>query len=295
MSVRDDETVRRAVHNALVGCAPERESELASLWNLLAPRFQLTADLHEGERFVMEAGMYRYVRFNHRVVRAFWIAGFAAWEAYRAVAEATDLEAVDLQRLAVLLDAFERVLQSDEPELEPLPDGVPEPGRYDDLPQRRAPGELATIAVGWALLHEVRHLQHQQEGDAADPYEEDPSGRHTEEFSCDAFATRFLLDQLERYAQQVSAPPHLVRRKRELGIYFALFALTLTARGKWQASPSHPAVQARIDAVRALMGSQRDELAEAMAATAFAVLPSVMPGAPGVLAPAAARPGGEPA
>lgn len=288
MNVREDDAVNDAVRNALLGSAPEREAELFQLWNLLGPRFQMTEDTHCGDRFVMEAGMYRYVRFNHRVVRAFWIAAFAAWEAYRAVAEASDLDAVNLQRLQLLIEAFDRVLGSDQPEFESLPDGIPEPGHYHDSPALRAPGELATLAVGWALLHEVRHLQHQQDGDAADPDEEDPTRRHEEELSCDAFATRFLLDRVDDYARNMSVAPGAVRRKRQLGIYFGLFAMTLTARNSWGASRSHPAVQTRIDAVRTVMGSKRDEVAEAIATMAFAALHSLMPGAPGImLAPGA--------
>ncbi|WP_186130416.1 phage exclusion protein Lit family protein [Burkholderia gladioli] len=282
MPPREDEQVKTAVRNVLLGSAPERESELASLWSLLEPRFQLTADTYDGARLVMEAGMYRFVRFNHRVVRAFWIAGFAAWEAYRVVAETPEFEPLDLKRLAELIDAFERVLESDAPELEALPKDVPEPGHYDGNPQLRAPGELATLGVGWALLHEVRHLKHQQEGDSADPYEEDPTQRRNEEMSCDAFATKFLLDQLDAYAQRENVSSNLVRRKRELGIYFALFAMTLLARDKWGASQTHPSIQARIDAIRALMGSQRDEVAEAIASVAFAMLHTLMPGSPGI-------------
>lgn len=282
MPPREDEQVRTAVRNALLGSAPERESELVSLWDLLEPRFQLTADTHDGERLVMDAGMYRFVRFNHRVVRAFWIAGFAAWEAYRVVAETPELDPLDLKRLKELVDAFERVLESDVPELEALPKDVPEPGHYDEIPQLRAPGELATLAVSWALLHEVRHLKHQQDGDAADPYEADPTKRRNEELSCDAFATQFLLDQFDAYAQREKVSPNLVRRKRELGIYFALFAMTLMARDKWSASPTHPSIQTRINAVRALMGSQHDEVAEAIASLAFATLHALMPGSPGI-------------
>lgn len=228
----------------------------------------------------MDAGMYRFVRFNHRVVRAFWIAGFAAWEAYRFVAETPEPEALDLKRLLELIEAFERVLESDAPDLEALPKGVPEPGYYEDNPQLRAPGELATLGVGWALLHEVRHLKYQQDGNAADPYEEDPTQRRNEELSCDAFATRFLLDQLDAYAQQENVSPNLVRRKRELGIYFALFTMTLMARDNWGASLSHPSIQTRIDAVRALLGNQRDKTAEAIASDAFAMLHTLMPGSP---------------
>ena len=283
-NVRDDEQVRTAARNVLLGSAPEREAELTKLWEELEPRFQLTADTHEGERLVMEAGMYRYVRFNHRIVRAFWIAAFAAWEGYRVVAEANDLEVVDLSRLKELIYAFDLVLASDAPDLEALPSGVPEPGHYDDAdPKLRAPGELATLAVGWALLHEVRHLRHQREGDAADPYDDDPTQRRNEELSCDRFATQFLLDQLDTYAKQESVSPILVRRKRELGIYFALFAMTMMVRDNWGASKSHPSIQVRIDAVRTLMGHQRDEVAEAIASVAFATLHALMPGAPGVM------------
>jgi hypothetical protein len=216
-------------------------------------------------------------------VRAFWIAGFAAWEAYRVVAETPELEPLDLKRLGELIDAFERVLESNVPELEALPSDVPEPGHYDDNPQLRAPGELATLGVSWALLHEVRHLKHQQDGDTADPNEEDPTQRRNEELSCDSFATQFLLDQLDVYAQRERVSPSLVRRKRELGIYFALFAMTLMARDNWGASKSHPSIQSRIDAVRVLMGSQRDEVAEAIASMAFATLHELMPGSPGIV------------
>lgn len=282
-NVRDDEQGRIAARNVLLGSAPEREAELTTLWEALEPRFQLTPDTHEGERLVMEAGMYRYVRFNHRIVRAFWIAGFAAWKGYRVVAEANDLEVVDLNRLTELINAFDLVLASDTPDLEALPSDVPEPGHYDADPQLRAPGELATLAVGWALLHEVRDLRHQREGDAADPYDADPTQRRNEELSCDAFATQFLLEQLDAYAKQESVSPVLVRRKRELGIYLALFAMTMMARDKWGATNSHPSIQTRIDAVRALMGHQRDEVAEAIASVAFATLHALMPGAPGIM------------
>jgi hypothetical protein len=74
----------------------------------------------------------------------------------------------------------------------------------------------------------------------------------------------------------------LVRRKRETGIYFALFTLTLLAKDNWDASKTHPAVQDRIDAVEAMMGTARDEIAKAIARTAFAALRTLWPTAPGV-------------
>jgi hypothetical protein len=59
------------------------------------------------------------------------------------------LDAVDLEQLAELIEAFDGVLESDDPELERLPEGVPEPGHYEGEPQRRAPGELSAPAVGY--------------------------------------------------------------------------------------------------------------------------------------------------
>lgn len=74
-SVRDDDSVQVAARNVLMGAAPERDADLDILWRQLDPIFQVAPDIHEGDRVIMDAGAYRYVRFNHRVLRAFWIAG----------------------------------------------------------------------------------------------------------------------------------------------------------------------------------------------------------------------------
>lgn len=281
-ATRDDEQVQNAIRSLFEGGAPERVSDLASLWQLLSPKFQLTPDLHEGERLVMDAGAYRYVRFNHRVVRAFWLGAFAAWEGYRAVVEDFPSQP-DLSRFRTLLAAFSVALESDAPALEPLPQGVPEPGTYVDRNehgQARAAAELATIATCWALLHEVRHIKHQQEGTGADSHVADPAEWRTEELSCDRFATEFLLDNAGDYAGQCGVDAALVMQKRQLSIYFALFTMTLLADGRWHESDSHPSIQARMDAVQSVMAARRSEVAEAIAHVAFAALRFVLPEAP---------------
>jgi hypothetical protein len=50
-----------------LSAAPERENELATLWEELDLKFQLTLDMHEGDRIIMDADAYRYVRFNNRI------------------------------------------------------------------------------------------------------------------------------------------------------------------------------------------------------------------------------------
>jgi hypothetical protein len=64
---------------------------------------------------------------------------------------------------------------------------------------------------------------------------------HAEEFSCDDYATEFILDGIDSYAAMEKVSADLVRQKREIGIYFALFAMTLVSRDKWGQSASHPA------------------------------------------------------
>jgi hypothetical protein len=129
--VRDDHSIQGAVEALFMGCVPERKADLARLWQSYSPKFQLTEDIHDGRHIIMEAGAYRLVRYNHRVLRAFWIASYAAWEGYNAAHKTLTLNTpIDLKRFASLLSAFEAVISSVRPELEPLPEGVAEPGQY---------------------------------------------------------------------------------------------------------------------------------------------------------------------
>jgi hypothetical protein len=281
--IRQDDEVQEAIRRLFVGSVPERSEELSEHRKNLDLVFQLLPDIHVDGRIIMDAGSYRYVRFNHRVVRSFWIGAFAAWEGYRAVAESEDIYAVDLTRFKELISAFELNIQNAQSDEAPLPFGVPEPGILPDRtidPQGRAAAELAIIALGWALLHEVRHIQHQREGTSASNHGNQPEYARREELSCDEFATQFIVAQMPYYSSQSGDSEPLVRRKREMAIYFALFTLVLLAKDKWQESNSHPAVQHRIDCVCRLIGGDRDELAEAIAYTAFASLKTLWPAAP---------------
>lgn len=283
--VRDDHTVQRVVETLFLGCVPERKQDFARLWEDYSPKFQLTEDIHGGRHIIMEAGAYRLVRYNHRVLRAFWIASHAAWEGYSAAHKTLMLNTpIDLKRFASLVSAFEAVISRDRPELERLPEGVAEPGKYADRDfdvEGRVAGELATFAVAWTLLHEIHHIQRQQEGTSADPYEADPTRRRAEELSCDRFAAQFLLDRVDAYAAAAGVLADMVRLKRQLGIYFALFGLTLLAKDNWGDTSTHPAVQKRIDAVRQEMEPFRSDLANAMAHMSFASLRTMWPAVPG--------------
>lgn len=282
---RSDDEVQAAAKALFLGCAPERASEIEAMWTALQPRFHLTDDVHEGERFILDAGLFRDIRFNHRVMRSFWLAGFIAWEGYQAVqaavAKGCEPSAANLDRFRALIGVFDSCITSNEPQLEPLPDHIPEPGSYpgSQQPELQAPAELATIAVGWAFLHEVRHIKHQQAGTGASQHDK-AEAFHREELSCDSFATTFLLENIPEFAQQYGLDEEQVSRKRRLGIYFALFLITLVCKNRWGESNTHPSVQRRMDAVLNIYSRCDPDEADAVAFAAFQALSFALPGTP---------------
>ena len=282
-ALRTDQDVQDAVKALIHGCAPERRAEIDAIWSAYRPEFQLTPDVHEGERFILDAGAYRYVRFNHRVLRAFWLAAFIAWEGHRAVHSVlqtgSDPCSADFTRFRLLTDAFRTTLASDDPTLEPLPTGIPEPGKYPGAnePLSQAPAELATLATSWAFLHETRHIRHQQEGTGA-PHGGSRPQCHAEEFSCDEFAARFLIEHRSRCAQDQRVDADAVLRKRRNGVAVGMFALSLMTENHWQASDTHPSVQSRMDALRPLLGNNAEDFA--MIIGAFMALRCIWPDVP---------------
>lgn len=277
------EQVQLAARKLFKGVAPERQEELKELWSTYQPRFNILTDAGPEPRFVMGAGLYREVIFNHRALRAFWLAAFIAWEGYLQVFEVATDGSASFERFDNMVKTFFLILKEDDPLSVDLPPGVSEPGNYPDAgkyPQERVAAELATFATGWALLHEIRHLIHQQDGTGAGQ-DDAAEKHHEEELSCDEYATAFILDGVIEYANQEDVNADSVRLKRELGIYFAMFAMTLISAGKWSSSNSHPEMQARIDAVTKSMGGSGTRVSDAIAHSVFVGLWRSWPDAPG--------------
>ena len=209
-----------------------------------------------------------------RTLRAFWLGAFMAWEGYCRVHEQATTGAANFARLEQMHGTLDRILTREDAWVVEMPEAVPEPGHFPDAkesPMERLPAELACFALGWALLHEIRHLQDQQQGTAT-RLGATAEQRHDEELSCDAFATRFLLDRVVEFAKGQDIDPNKVRRKREMGIYFALFTMTLLGPRFWPESTSHPAMQNRIDAIVDLMGATGTRKSDAVARGAFEAL-----------------------
>lgn len=280
--MRNDEAVQVAVMNVFVGCAPERRTELEAMVQELQLEFQIHDDNHADGKFIFDAGAYRYVRFNPRSMRLFWLGAYIAWEGFCATPMEPGQPA-DLSRFTDMLDTFEQILDADDPESVAWPAGVPEPGVYpgkDAAPQAQAAAELATIATGWGLLHETRHARHQQEGTAANADDNTPDEVRAEETSCDAFATAFLTDRIDAYAAQSGDNKGLVWRKRQLGIYMGLFTIALVGKDNWQTTKTHPALADRLAAAKVAFAGHRYDQADHVAELAFQALGAVWSGAP---------------
>ena len=275
-------TLRDTVHRMLLGVTPERAEELQHYWGEFGLQIQMLDDDGPDGLVVLDAGGYIFIRFNHRVMRLFWLASFALWEGYAAHHCYVTSGETDLTRFEEILDCFEATRIAANVDMVPWPDFIPPAGDLvDHVPgdAARVGGELAILGTGWAVLHELQHLIHQQAGTSAPWHDVEACKR--EEHSCDSFATAFLI---ERIAGQAAATGQLaagISAKRQTGIYCAVFALTLLSRANWGPGERHPALQERIDAIAAVMDAHRtSKVAAIIAVSAFASLKLAYPDAP---------------
>ncbi|WP_082848151.1 phage exclusion protein Lit family protein [Delftia sp. GW456-R20] len=246
---RSDSEIQDAVKILFLGIAPEKSDELKRLWEQYQLQFCLCTDAKEVK---MEGGAYRYVHFNHRALRVIWVSAFAAWEAYAYAQSMIVNDAPpSIDRLRDLLSLALKIRDADDPESVSL-GNLPEPGTIPSDIEFRVPAELAMFAAGWAMLHEVRHLKHQQDFTAiadGDP----PARAHAEELSCDKFAANYLLETASQYALAYDVDESTVRLKRSLGVYFGAFALIVLAYPNWEETESHPSISDRLLALRLVL------------------------------------------
>jgi hypothetical protein len=275
-------TLRDVVHDMFLAVAPERAAELQFYWYEYSPQFQILEDDGPDGPIVMDAGGFFYVRFNHRVMRLFWLASFALWEGYAAYQHYVSTQEANLTRFSAILDCFEATHAVVDVETVPWPDFLPLPGELVDHTEgdpARVGGELAIFGVSWAVLHELQHLIHQQAGTAADW--DDLEACKLEEFSCDAFATTFMLERIDEHAAATGQSTSVIAAKRQLGIYSALFAMTLLSRASWGPGQRHPAVQERVDAVMNILDAHgTSKVGAIIAVSAFSSLQLAYPNAP---------------
>ena len=174
---------------------------------------------------------------------------------------------VGQSRFDKMFEEFARLYKEEGLSTIKMPEGVPGPCcvQYSDLmkPHVSMAMDLVKLAVAWVFFHEIKHVQDQHQEEISNTKRSDSKKElHEDELSCDKFATKFLLEKVDQYAQDYAEDPSKVERKRVLSIYIALFAITLMQAEDWEESEQHPAVQDRINNVKKHIGSSGKGVAD---------------------------------
>lgn len=274
--------LRDVVHDMFQDVVPERTADLQRYWGEFSLQFEILDDNGADGPVVLDAGGYVKIRFNHRIMRLFWLGSFAMWEGYCAFQYYTTTQKSRLARFSEILDCFEATRVANDVDALRWPDYLPSPGNLVDHTAgdpARLVGELAIFGVSWALLHELQHLVHQQAETSA--AWDDGEACRKEEHLCDAFATNFLLERIAEHAASTGESQSLISDKRQLGIYSAVFTMTLLSRDSWGPGRRHPALQDRIDAIVAIVEEHRtSKVAAIVGFAAFVSLKLAYPDAP---------------
>jgi hypothetical protein len=88
----------------LLAVAPERTAELQRYWDEFSPQFQILEDDGPDGPVVLDAGGYVNIRFNHRIMRLFWLGSFALWYGYSAYHHYVETNEQDLGRFTDVLE-----------------------------------------------------------------------------------------------------------------------------------------------------------------------------------------------
>lgn len=241
--------VRKSIFDILVGVMPERESDILSLFEKYNPQFSIVDETHKG--VVLRAGGYFSVEFNHRAMLTFWIGAHIIWRIYSECAHAiVDGSAINQKKINSLFKTFQEIQIAEDPDQVNWPLDVLKPGDYgseDDNPEKKMGPKLATFAVGWAILHEIRHLQIQQEGSSS-PIT-DVKLCHEEELDCDSYAANFIMANTKDYSHQSGEDQEKVELLRKLGILIGVFVIGLLSNNPDKSTDTHPSEKLRLKAL----------------------------------------------
>ncbi|MCA3382323.1 MAG: hypothetical protein INF65_11175 [Roseomonas sp.] len=214
----------------------------------------------------------RRIEFDNKTMTWLWLLGFAGWRAFRihgpqfwwreitqatidGQLRSTDPTYADAEGdLGAILYVTGDFLTSETVENDfSWPDGVPQPQadkRGFDIEQQAA-FDLTMIATAYMLLHEVRHVMFNVDGERPSEPEE--------ELACDAYARAFLLEGVEEYAKISGEKAYCVLAKRAAGIALGAYALyEFTPEGGRGGTADYPPVADRLEALFPAVDLQAD-------------------------------------
>jgi Peptidase U49 len=247
------------VRHLLRGAAPERASEMESLWDRYAPAVELAVS---SAGITMNATSRR-IRFDTKTLDVLWLIGFSGWRSIETYAPGIVLAGITGTSLEDALKndedlglfeaeykqrirAAHAVLGAKSTSDVPWPPDIPEPqGDRNALAseQDKVAFDLVGLATAFVFLHEFRHVMFRSEGTA-------PSERFEEEVACDVWARTFLTEKHAIYAQAAGYDARSVLTKRSMAMALgALILYEITPEQSRRGGANYPHIANRIQSL----------------------------------------------
>jgi hypothetical protein len=250
-----DQTI---VLHLLRGAVPERSDEICRLWEKYGAEIEVAPS---AAGITMNADRHR-VRFDTKTIDLFWLLGFSAWysiEVYSPSLMITMLCGLPIEQAIQIdeeLSLFERnykervqsaaslIAATSTDEIVWPPDvPKPSPDRDGLSDQEKVAFDLTTLALAFALLHEISHVRLLVE-------KAQPDTLADEELACDVWAREFMTAKLSSYAEERGHNYEEVSQKRAMALGLAvtiISAITPTAE-QWGNSV-YPPLADRTEAI----------------------------------------------
>jgi hypothetical protein len=217
----------------MIGAAPERESEIRSLWRQYHP----SVVVEDTGKFRLDA-TGKTITIDVKALDVFWLIGFSGWRAIETYTPDVVTSAMTGTPVADVLgddevlaglerDYKERIiaahdfLKAKNAAEAPWPPDIPRPSAdrnaLDDN-QYKAAFDLTTSAVAFTIFHEFYHVILDQDGNR-------PKERPEEELACDIWARDFVTVKVEAYARSKGFTYNQVLQRRAMAL--SLSALIL--------------------------------------------------------------------
>lgn len=248
-----------AIQSLIYGAAPERQVELAELWNRYNPAVEVVPDQTGA---LMNANKRR-IQFDFKTLDALWLIGFSGWRAIETYAPHVVVATITQTSIqSVICDdgelgQFEQdykhrlrlaqdLIASDGETSVQWPPDVPRPTAdraclRDD--QERVAFDLTLMAVAYVFLHELWHV-------VLDRDDTHPSSAAEEEIACDVWARGMMLEKLADYAKKHGPSYEAVLNKRATAMAIACLILqTITPQWAQWGNDDYPSVGERMAAL----------------------------------------------
>lgn len=249
---------RRIIEYPIDAAAPERKSDLQDIWKKYDPSFFCVAD----EKGITLKAQKSSISFSPKTMSVFWLLGFAAWKIFvchsphlfLSVISGREIDDDMLQSddglyeakgaFTEILSASEDLISAESLDDVTWPDDVPRPlsDKTNFSVEQQATFDLIMIATAYAMLHEIKHVMFNQDGNR--PSDAD------EEIACDTFARDFILDGYLEYADESGEPADKILMKRAMGIALGAFIVyEMTPDHGLRGNSDYPPIADRFDAL----------------------------------------------